>query len=284
MASGLDQGKPLAPDTGYVIEASAPPTSRGRTLWRYRGLLGSFALRELQVRYRQSVLGALWALVQPAALIAITTLVFHSALHVDVGSTPYVLFVATGLVPWTFFHTAVSGAVPTLVNQAGLIRKIWFPREALPLATVLAVGVDLLLGLALWGALLAYYGSGWHVTLLWVPALLAILVAFAAACALAGAAVNVRFRDVKHGLPLALQVLFFATPIVYPLTALPDLAQRVAALNPLTAVVAGLREAAIHGVTPDPVRTSLGALGALVFLVVSWLLFLRAERRFADIV
>ena len=269
---------------GYIVEGDRLPRGRLLSLWRFRGLLWSFTLRELQVRYRQAALGLAWALLQPVALTLVTTLVFHALLRVDVGGVPYPVFAFTALLAWTFFHTAVTGAVPTLVHNAGLIRKIWFPREVLPLATVAAVVLDLLCGLVLWLGLLLAYGYTPRVTWLWIPALLLVLVAFTAACALAGAAVNVRFRDVKHGLPLLLQVLFFATPIVYPFDLVPASWQRVAALNPLTCVVEGLREVALAGVGPDPGRTLLGALGAFVFLVLAWLLFTRAERRFADIV
>lgn len=270
--------------TGYVVESDAPAAGRWRALWTYRGLLGSFTLRELQVRYRQAALGFLWAVLQPLALAAVTTLVFHHALHVDAEGAPYGLFVFLALVPWTFFHTAVMGAVPTLVNNAGLLRKIWFPRETIPLATVLAVCLDLAAGLVLALVLLLAYGVGWHLALLWWIPLLLILLAFTCACALAGAAINVRFRDVKHALPLVLQVLFFATPIVYPLSSVPVFWQRVLDLNPLTAVVTGMRAAALHGEAPDPARTLIGALGAFVFLALAGVLFLRSERRFADIV
>lgn len=271
-------------DEGYLIEAGAPPRGRLRALVRRRGLIGSFALRELQVRYRQAALGVAWALLQPAALTLITTVVFHRVLGLGSGSTPYPLFVCTGLVAWTFFHGATTGAVPTLVHNAGLVRKIWFPREALPLATVLAVGLDLALGLVLWQALALAYGVMPGLALLWIPLLLGVLLAFTAACALLGAALNVRWRDVKHALPLLLQVLFFATPILYPLDALPVAWRTPAALNPLAAVIEGLRDVALEGHAPEPGRTALGAATALVFLVLAWHAFQRAERRFADIV
>lgn len=271
-------------EEGYVVEAGRPAAARWRALWHYRDLLWSFTLREVQVRYRQAVFGAAWAVLQPVALAIVTTLVFHHALDVESRGAPYGLFVFTALVPWAAFHTAVIGAVPTLVNNAGLLRKIWFPREGLPLATVLAAGLDLAVGLVLWLVLLLVYGVGWHWTLLWTLPLMLILFAFAAACALAGAAINVRFRDVKHALPLALQVLFFATPIVVPLELFPHPWSRLLDLNPLTSVVVGMRDIALDGHAPDLVRTLLGALGSFIFLALAGVLFLKSERRFADIV
>lgn len=269
---------------GYIIQAGAPTGGRLRGLLRHRGLLWSFTLRELQVRYRQAALGLLWAVLQPAALTVVTTLVFHHVLHVEVGGIPYPLFAYTALVGWTFFHTAVTGAVPTLVNNAGLVRKIWFPRETLPLATVTAVGLDLLVGLGLWLLLLLAYGVPLQVQLAWVPVLLAILAAFTCACALLGSAINVRFRDVKHALPLLLQLLFFATPIVYPLSLVPAGWQPALALNPLAAVAEGLRDVALYGRAPDPLRTLVGAAVALALLLLAWFHFTRADRRFADVV
>jgi ABC-type polysaccharide/polyol phosphate export permease len=269
---------------GYIVESGRTPRGRWTSVWRFRGLLGSFTLRELQVRYRQAALGFAWALAQPLALTAVTTLVFHAFLRVEADGAPYPLFAYTGLMVWSFFHTAVSGAVPTLVNNAGLIRKIWFPREVLPLAVVGAAGLDLACGLGLWLALLAAYGRplGW--TLLWVPPLLLVLVAFTAACALAGAAVNARWRDVKHGLPLLLQVLFFAAPLVYPFERVPPAWRPVAALDPLVAVVEGLRAAALHARAPEAWLTATGAGAAALWLALAWFVFLRAERRFADVV
>ena len=268
----------------YVVEGGVRESGRLRALWRRRGLLWSFTLRELQVRYRQAALGFGWALLQPAALTVVTTLVFHTFLRIDVGGFPYPVFAFTGLVAWSFFHTAVSGAVPTLVHNAGLVRKIWFPRETLPLATVLAVGLDLLAGLGCWLLVLVVFDVPltWH--LLWAAPLLLILLAFTTACALLGASVNVRFRDVKHALPLLLQVLFFATPIVYPFDLVPAGWRTVAALNPLAAVVVGLRDAALHQHAPQVQTTLVGSGVAVLLLVVSYVHFTRADQRFADIV
>jgi ABC-type polysaccharide/polyol phosphate export permease len=274
-----------AASEGYIIDAQAPPRGRLRGLVRRRGLLWSFTLRELQVRYRQAALGVGWALLQPAALTIVTTLVFHRFLRVATdGTAPYPVFVYTGLLAWTFFHTAVTAAVPTLVNNAGLVRKIWFPRETLPLATVAAALLDLAVALLLWAALLVAYAVPPSPAWLWTPVLLIVLVAFTASLALLGAAVNVRFRDVKHALPLLLQMLFFATPIVYPLSAAPAGWRGILGANPLAAVVTGLREAVLDGRAPDAGRTGLAAAVTALLLLGSWHAFVRADRRFADIV
>lgn len=268
---------------GYVITPRTRPVGLFE-LWRKRGLFWSLTLREIQVRYRQAVLGVAWAVLQPVALAIVTTLVFSGILSVSAGDVPYPLFVFTALVPWTYFHTAVTTAVPSLVTNADLVRKIWFPREALPLAGTAAALLDLTAGLALWACMLAAYGAPVTPMLLWVPLLLIILVLAAAGLALLGAAVNVYFRDVKHALPLLLQVVFFATPIVYPLTQVPDDGHVYFALNPLTAVVEGLRSVAIEGRGPDATITLVGAASAIVLFALALFVFRRAERRFADVV
>ena len=270
-------------DAGYVITVDSRPGGP-TSLWRHRGLLASLALKEVQVRYRQALLGVAWALLQTLALMLVTTLVFHRMLAVSSGQVPYPLFVFAALVPWTYFHTAVTGAVGSLVSNADLVRKIWFPRAALPLGHVLAVLLDLAVGLGLLLVLAVAYGHPPSAAWLAVPLLLLVLVTATAAVSLLFSAVKVYFRDVKHALPLLLQVVFFATPIVYPLSTVPAAWRGAFALNPLTAVVEGLRAAVCEGRAPDPRLTATGAAVAVVLLVVSWLVFRRAERRFADVV
>jgi len=270
-------------DAGYVITERMRPGGPG-SLWRHRGLLASLALKEIQVRYRQALLGVAWALLQPVALMLVTTFVFHRMLDVSSGRTPYPIFAFAALVPWTYFHTAVTGAVPSLVSNADLVRKIWFPREALPLSHVLAVLLDLGVGLVLFLVLALASGARPTVAWLTIPGLLLVLVATTAAVALLFSAINVYFRDVKHALPLLLQVVFFATPIVYPLSSVPDAWRGAFALNPLTAVVAGMRRTVLDGRMPDGALTGTGAAVALVLLTLAWLVFRRAERRFADVV
>ncbi len=270
-------------DAGYVITEHTRPGGPA-SLWRHRGLLASLALKEIQVRYRQAILGIAWALLQPVALMLVTTLVFHRMLAVSSGDVPYPLFVFAALVPWTYFHTSVTGAVPSLVTNADLVRRIWFPREALPLGHVAAVLLDLAVGLLLLGVLAVAYGVPPSPAWLWLPPLLVVLVVTTAAVALLFSAVNVYFRDVKHALPLLLQVVFFATPIVYPLSAVPDAWRPAFAFNPLTAVVEGVRRATLEGRAPEVAVTAPGSAVALLLLAVSWLVFRRAERRFADVV
>lgn len=269
---------------GYTIVGGRPERGRLAALWHHRGTLWSFTLRELTVRYRQALLGFAWALLQPLALTLAAALVFPHITSIDTGGMPYALFVLTALVPWTYFQASVMGAVPTLVSNANLVRKIWFPREALPLATVCAVGLDLLIGLALWLVWLAFAGGAIGSALLWLPLLITILVAFTASIALLGAALNVRFRDVKHALPVLLQVLLFASPILYSSSAVPEAWRTLYELNPLATVAEGLRDVALRGIAPDATRTLYGGLASLLLLVGAYRLYTRMDRRFADVV
>ncbi len=255
-----------------------------REAWGHRGVFRSLALREVAVRYRQAWLGAGWALVQPLALMAVATLVFHRFLGVGGRGPSYALFAYTGLFAWTFFHTAVSAAVPTFVQNASLVRKIWFPREALVVGAIAAAALDLAAGAVLWVVLVA--ASGGHVVAALVSLLPAVgaLVVAATGPALLGAAVNVYYRDVKHALPLLLQVVFFATPIVYPLDVVPAPWRDVLAFNPLTGVVEGLRAAALDGRGPAAAVWIPGAATSLAFLLLAYAVFVRAGRRFADAV
>lgn len=268
--------------TGYTIEAGRLPAGRCRALWEARGVLLALAEREVKVRYRQATLGVLWALAQPAALAAVSTAVLHRWLGVGVAVGDYPRFAFAGLVAFTFFQAGLTAAVPSLVQNAGLLRRIWFPREALPLASLGGAGVDLALGCGLATGWAVLAGDGPGAALLWaLPALLVLLV-FTSACALLGAAWNVRHRDVKHALPLVLQLLFFATPVVWPAQSAPPAWRPWLDLNPLSGVCAGLRAAWLPGASPAPDALLPGAAVALGALLLSSFAFGRLERRFAD--
>jgi lipopolysaccharide transport system permease protein len=267
-----------------VVVGGRRDAGRLATLWRFRGLLWSFTLRELQVRYRQTWLGFAWAALQPLSLTLVATLLFGWALGVDVGGSSYALFAFTALVPWTFFQSALLGAVPSLVSNATLVRKIWFPRECLPLAVVSAVGLDLLVGIALWLVALAFLGGHVLLALAFAPLLFGVLVLMTAGAALLGSATNVRYRDVKHALPVLLQALLFASPVVYPASAVPERWQPLYFLNPLAGVMDGLRRVAIDGTAPAATPTWIGLAVSLVVFVFAYRAFTAADRTFADVV
>jgi len=273
---------------GSALEGYRVPDTRRfgplRDAWSRREVFWSLTLREIQVRYRQAWLGAGWALLQPVALMVVATLVFHRFLEVDAWAVSYPFFAFTGLFVWTYFHTAVSTAVPSLVANARLLKKIWFPREALVFGALAAAGLDLAVGALLWLGMVAVEGAHVGAALLALPPALAVLALATAGPALLGAAVNVRYRDVKHALPLLLQIVFFATPIVYPLRKVPQPWRTWITLNPLTGVVEGLRSAAFEGHAPAAGIWMPGTAIAILVFALAYAAFVRAGRRFADVV
>lgn len=267
----------------YEVPAREPPLAAGVELWRARGLVWAFTLREVQVRYRQAALGAAWAVARPLALTLVCAWVFGRALGVTPAGAPYPAFAYVGLVAWGFVSDALTNAVPGLVNHAPLVRRMAFPREALPLAAVLAAGLDLLVALAVGAALAPAAGVVPRLAWLWVPPLLVVLAALTTALALLGAGWNVRWRDVKHALPLLLQLAFFASPVVYPSSAVPAGWRALYDLNPLAVLLESLRGALLEGRAPEP-GPVLGATAvACGLLLLALALFRRAARRFADV-
>jgi lipopolysaccharide transport system permease protein len=252
-------------------------------LWQYRDLLHTLSVHRLRVRYKQSVLGYLWAIVQPVSLMLIYTLIFSRLARVDTGGVPYPLFAFTALLPWTAFATAVSTATGSLVGHAGLVTKVYFPREILPLTYIIAALVDLLTGGVVVAALMVYYGVPltWHV--LYAIPTLAILAVFAVSMSLFLCAVQVRYRDIGIAMPLVLQLWMFATPVVYPLSMVPPAWQSLYVLNPMVGAVEGFRGALLEGAAPDPWLLFVAATVSLGMLPVALLYFKHVEATVADL-
>lgn len=255
-----------------------------------RALAGHFDLfrtltaHRIRVRYKQSVLGVCWALLQPVGLMLIFTLVFGRIARVPSEGIPYSLFVYSGLVLWSFFATAVGSATHALVAHGQLITKVYFPREILPLTYVAAALFDLCIGGALLGALLAYHGRtpGWSIVFA-LPAVITVA-ALVTATALLLSAVQVRFRDVGLAVPLLLYLWMFSTPIAYPLSGVPSAYRPWFMLNPLTGLVESFRGAVVHGAVPDLQMLVVPVFTAAVLLPLSYVLFKRVEATMADVI
>lgn len=255
---------------------------RWTELWRYRELLYFLAWRDVKVRYKQTLLGAAWAMLQPTLMMVVFTLVLQRLAHVPSGDVPYPLFVYAGLVAWSFFATAVAGAAQSVVNAERLITKVYFPRLAIPLGAIAAAVVDFLLACLVLVVLMIYYRQavGWGLLAAPVAVLLLLLAALAFGAALA--ALNVAYRDVRHALPFLLQLWLFATPSVY----LNNAASRRfnwLALNPLDGLIAFFRAAVLD--LPLPwARLAYPAIVIPIALVAGCLYFRRVEDSFADII
>jgi lipopolysaccharide transport system permease protein len=252
-------------------------------LWSYRELLYFLTWRDIKVRYRQTALGAAWAIIQPLASMVLFTLVFNRLAGLDTGHVPYPLFAYTGLLIWTFFTNAVTNSTSSLITNTNLITKVYFPRAFIPAAAVAAGLVDLAVaGLILVG-LAAYYGitPTWRVAL--VPVFLSLSVLLALAVGMLISALTVKYRDLRHALPFLLQSWMFASPVIYPANRVPEGWRHLLALNPLTGIIEGFR-AALFGGDFDAAATIISIVVTLAILATAFYLFRRIEETFADII
>jgi lipopolysaccharide transport system permease protein len=255
-----------------------------REIWGYRELLYFLAWRDLKVRYKQTTLGAAWAVLQPVLTMAIFSFFFGRLAKIPSDGVPYPLFSLAALVPWSLFSSALTQSSNSLVGSSNLLRKIYFPRLLIPLASTLTPLVDfgialiVLLGATLW------FGYTPAPRVLWLPALLLLLLGAALGAGLWLSALNVQFRDVKYAVPFLIQAWLFATPIAYPSSLLPEPWRTFYAANPMVGVVEGFRWALFGVQTAPGSAVAISALAALALLASGAFYFRRMERSFADIV
>jgi ABC-2 type transport system permease protein/lipopolysaccharide transport system permease protein len=260
------------------------PIEAVRQLFHARELIRTLAERELRVRYKQAVLGLAWAFITPLALTLVFSVFIRRVANIDTGPAPYQVFAYLGLLPWTFFSTSVSVGGQSLVQNIPLLNRVYCPREVFPLASVMVAGFDMLVALVPFGALLIIYGFLPKVTSYWVPVLLVVQVVFSLAVALIVSAIVVYLRDLRHALPIILQLGLFASPVAYGLDAVPvSLQPLYVTLNPLGAVIDGYRRAVLYGLAPDWGLVLPAAVSALLMLSLGYYLFKRMETGFADV-
>jgi lipopolysaccharide transport system permease protein len=258
--------------------------NRIATLIRYRDLLYTLGLHRIKVRYKQSLLGVSWAVLQPVSLMLIFTFIFSLITRMPSDGTPYAVFAYTALLPWTYFANALSSASNSLVSHSHLVTKVYFPREILPLTYVMAALFDFLIASSALAGLLIYYGIGLTVNALYAIPIMMVLTMFVTAMAFLFSALQVRFRDVGFAIPLLLQLWMFATPIIYPLSAVPERIRSFYMLNPMVGVVQNFRLAVLHGASPDLRILGVSALISVALLAVSYIYFKRVEATMADII
>jgi lipopolysaccharide transport system permease protein len=254
-----------------------------KEIYLYRELLGFLIWRDIKIRYRQTLLGGTWAVLQPLIAMFIFTFVFNRLAGVKSDGPPYPLFAFAGLAPWTFFSTSVTQSSNSLISSHQLVSKVYFPRIFIPLGAIGALLLDLMLSLALLGVLMLHYR--WPVTpaLLSLPVFILGAVLAAAGSGLTLSALNVSFRDVKYAVPFMVQMGIFVTPVIYPARYIPERWQFLLGLNPMAGVVIGFRHALLGSPASWPMMGL--SLAVSVFLFVSGLLiFRRMENRFADII
>jgi lipopolysaccharide transport system permease protein len=275
----------VLPDQPVVVnDADAVLASfRLRDLWAYRELLLFLTWRDIKVRYKQTAMGATWAIIQPLFIVLTFAVFFGLLVGVPTEHMPFLVFYYCGLLPWTFFATAVTQSSLSLVGSANLITKVYFPRAIVPAAAVFAGLVDLLIASAILIGLAAFYGLGRTPQMLMLPALIVLTVLLALGLGMWLAALTVKYRDVRHALPFVLQMWMFLTPIIYPLDVVPPKWRWLMFVNPLTGIVEGLRDA-LTGRAFNWPALGLATLVTLLILCAAAIAFQRIEKSFADLI
>lgn len=252
-------------------------------LWAYRELLYFLTWRDVKVRYKQTLMGVAWVVIQPLATMIIFTVVFNRIARLDSGPIPYPLFAYSGLLLWSFFAGAVSAGTNSLISNTSLVTKVYFPRAFIPAAAVGAGLVDLGVGSVLLAALAAYYGVNVTWQLLLLPVFVLLGAVLALATGMLASALTVKYRDLRHALPFLLQFWMFASPVIYPAGAVPAGLRWVLAVNPVSGVVEGFR-ASLAGVRLDWEVAAVPFIAAPVLLALAFYVFRRLEDTFADVI
>ncbi len=253
-------------------------------LWQYRELLYFLTWRELKVRYKQTILGAAWAIIQPFMTMVVFSLFFGKLAKMPSDGIPYPLFAFTALVPWTFFANCLTQSSNSLVQNSNMLKKIYFPRLIIPIATVASGAVDFLIAFAVLALMLAYYGIVPTANIVWMPLLLVLEIAMALGVGLWFSAMNVHFRDVRYVIPFLTQFWLFATPIAYPSSLLAEPWRTFYGINPMVGVVEGFRWALLGTQATPWGMLLVSAVTAMIVLVTGAFYFKRMEKTFADTV
>jgi lipopolysaccharide transport system permease protein len=271
-------------DTALVIEPGRIEAQYWRDLWHYRELLAFLAWRDVLVRYKQTLLGAAWAVARPLVTILVFTLVFGRLARMPSGGVPYPLLVLAGVIPWQFFATALTDASSSLLANTSLVTKVYFPRLLAPTSAAVVALVDAAVATGLLALLMLYYGQVPSARLAALPLFALIVMAAALGSGYWLAALNVRFRDVRHLVPFLVQVGLYISPVGFASAAVPERWRLLYALNPLVGVIDGFRFCLLPGAPLHAPSVALSAAlsGALLFTGI--LYFRRTERTFADVI
>lgn len=267
-----------------IAPGKAGSALRVRDLWAYRELLYFLTWRDVKVRYKQTSLGAAWAILQPLLTMLIFTLLFGRLAGIQSGDIPYPLFSYAGLLIWTFFANAISNSGNSLVSSANLITKVYFPRLIIPAAAVIAGLVDLGIALIVLVPLMIYYQVSVGFGLVMIPLLVVICALLALGIGMWLSALNVKYRDIRYAIPFLIQLWMFASPVIYPASLLPEKWRWILLLNPLTGIIVNFRIALFGGQSFEWKSLGVSAVVTIFILFYSAYSFRRMERQFADIV
>lgn len=255
-----------------------------KELWHYRELLFFLGWRDVAVRYKQTLLGIGWAIIQPFLTMVVFSLFFGKLAAIPSDGIPYPIFAYAALVPWTFFANVISQSANSLVGSANLLKKIYFPRFVLPISCIFPGVVDFALAFVVLVGMMLYYGIAPTSNVIWLPLLLLLALITALGVGFWLSAMNVQFRDVRYVIPFLIQIWLFATPIAYPSSMLPEHLRVLYGMNPMVGVVEGFRWALLGTNTAPGPMIIMSACASLVLLLGGAYYFKRAERTFADVV
>lgn len=254
-----------------------------KEIWAYREVLYFMTWRDVKVRYKQTAIGVFWAILQPALTTLIFAIVFSQVAHFDSSGVPYPLFVLSGMLIWLFIYNSITFAANSLVGNANLVTKTYFPRLIVPLAAVFAGLIDLVLGLLILLGLMFYYSTAISIQILFAPFFMFLAVLLTLSFAILFSALNVRFRDVKFALPFFLQVWLFISPVFYPSGILSEKVRFIFSFNPLTGILNGFR-ASLFGDNFDQTAICISVAATLVLIFVALFVFKQMEDDFADLI
>ncbi len=254
-----------------------------KSVWEFRDLLTNLIIRDLKVLYRQAALGAAWAVLQPVFAVFIFTVVFGHFARMPSDGVPYAVFAFSAVLPWNYFAEAVRKSSNGLVQDGELVRKVYFPRLVMPLASVIAPLVDMAIAFVVFLIVMLFYGVMPTWRIIAIPPLVVLTAGLALGVGLWLGPINVRFRDVKHTVPFLLQIWMYASPVIYPLSIIPENVRGLYSLNPMVGIIEGFRWALLGTESPDLKALGIGIVFTLLLLASGLVFFKRMERFFADL-
>ncbi|MBC8509686.1 MAG: ABC transporter permease [Chloroflexi bacterium] len=267
----------IEPDKGWV-------SLKLGELWEYRELLFFLSWRDISVRYKQTVLGAAWAIIQPFFTMIVFSLFFGRLAQIPSDGVPYPVFSYAAMLPWQYFSTAMTASSNSLVGSSNLLSKVYFPRLVIPLASVLPPAVDFVIAFVVLIGMMVYYGIALTWNLLWLPAFLLLALVTALGVGLWLSAMNVQYRDIRYAVPFLVQFWMFISPVAYPSSMVPEPWRALYGINPMTGVIEGFRWAMLGTDTSLGLETAVSVFVSLVLIVSGLYYFRRMERTFADVV
>lgn len=255
-----------------------------KELYDYRELLLSQILREIKIRYKQTIFGMLWAILQPLALMFVFSIIFSKFAQIPSEGIPYPIFSYCALLPWTFFASSLSFAIPSLVNNSILVTKVYFPKEILPISSVIVSFFDFCIACVIFFIMMFFYNTGFSLIIIFILPVLLIQILFTLSISLIASAINIYYRDVRYALPLVIQIWMYACPIIYPVSIVPEKFKTIYMLNPMAPIIDAYRTVLLKKTLPDFYYLSIAAIVSVVLFFVSYGYFKKLEVSFADII